>query len=455
MAVIVFDYLSAEACSCSQKNSEHHDPFHVGSYKTFRKMENNINLVAAVIFALALIHTFAAKSFERIADRSPRHAGLFHLLGEIEVVFGLWAFVFISVMALLSGGEEAIHYLESRQYTEPLFVFVIMVVAASRPVLEAVKSLIAAIGRLAPAHAMVVQVWLCFALVPMIGSLITEPAAMTLAALMLAPVVFRPGIPEWLKYAALGVLFVNISIGGTLTSFAAPPVLMVAATWNWDSAFMAANFGWKAAAAVLVNATGITWLLRQHLVPTPQEGDAQPAERIPVVVMAIHLLFLGAVVVFAHHPVVFLGIFLFFLGYTQAYAQYQSPPILKEGLLVGFFLAGLVVLGGMQQWWLQPIVSSLEPTALFFGALGLTAITDNAALTYLGSLIDGMSDQAKYMLVAGAVAGGGLTVIANAPNPAGVALLREGFNDGSIGIGGLLAGAILPTVVAAVFLLLL
>jgi hypothetical protein len=170
-------------------------------------------------------------------------------------------------------------------------------------------------------------------------------------------------------------------------------------------------------------------------------------------VSAVHLAFLAGVVVLAHHPVLFLGLFLFFLGFTQAYERYQSPLILKEGLLVGFFLAGLVVLGGMQQWWLQPIVSSLAPTALFFGALGLTAITDNAALTYLGSLIEGISDASKYMLVAGAVAGGGLTVIANAPNPAGAALLRKGFSDESIGAGGLLAGAILPTAVAAAFFL--
>jgi len=415
----------------------------------------DLHLIAAVIFGLALIHTFAAKSFERIADRNPRHAGLFHLLGEIEVVFGFWAFIFIAIMALVAGGDEAIEYLESRQYTEPLFVFVIMVVAASRPVLEAIRRLITVTAGLAPVNALVAQVWLCFALVPLIGSLITEPAAMTLAALMLAPLVFRPGIPEWLKYAALGVLFVNISIGGTLTSFAAPPVLMVAATWQWDTAFMATNFGWKAAAAVVINATGIAWLLRKHLAAPAQPADSEPQVRVPLVVMLIHLAFLGSVVVFAHHPVVFLGVFLFFLGYTQAYSQFQNPLILKEGLLVGFFLAGLVVLGGMQQWWLQPIVSSLEPTALFFGSLGLTAVTDNAALTYLGSLIEGISDQAKYMLVAGAVAGGGLTVIANAPNPAGVALLRDGFNDGSIGIGGLLAGALLPTLVAAGFLLLL
>jgi hypothetical protein len=170
---------------------------------------------------------------------------------------------------------------------------------------------------------------------------------------------------------------------------------------------------------------------------------------VPLTVSIVHLLFLVGVVVFAHHPVIFIGLFLFFLGFTKAYERFQNPLILKEGLLVGFFLAGLVVLGGMQQWWLQPIVSNLGPRSLFFGALGLTAITDNAALTYLGSLIEGMSDAAKYMLVAGAVAGGGLTVIANAPNPAGVALLRGGFEDQSIGVFGLLAGALLPTAVAA------
>ncbi|MBX9793334.1 MAG: putative Na+/H+ antiporter, partial [Burkholderiaceae bacterium] len=356
---------------------------------------STIELIAAVIFAIALLHTFSVKYFERLAHRSPRNAGLFHLLGEVEVVFGFWAFVLIGLLAAVDGGEKAIAYAESRQYTEPLFVFVIMVVAASRPVLEAIQALVEGLARLAPLRSAVARVWLCLAVVPLIGSLITEPAAMTLAALMLAPLVFRSGIPERLKYGALGVLFVNVSIGGTLTSFAAPPVLMVATTWNWDSAHMASQFGWKAAIAVAINATAVTVLLSRHLTEPepPAAGAAEP--RIPLLVSAIHLAVLSLVVAFAHHPVIFLGVFMLFLGFTQAYAQHQSPLILKEALLVGFFLAGLVVLGGMQQWWLQPIVSSLEPTALFFGALGLTAITDNAALTYLGSLIDGLSEHAR------------------------------------------------------------
>lgn len=441
-----------------------HSPYRLAKYQSAPSVHKEthlttIQIISAIVFGLALIHTFAAKSFETLAQRHPRHAGMLHLLGEVEVVFGFWAFILIIIMAFVSGGEAAIEYAESRQYTEPLFVFVVMVVAASRPVLDAVQRLLKSVARVMPLRTELALVWLGLALVPLTGSMITEPAAMTLAALMLAPQIFRPGIPEWLKYGALGVLFVNVSIGGTLTSYAAPPVLMVATTWNWDSAFMASHFGWKAAIAVLINATGVSILLRKYLHSNtsdikPKAGDVE-APKVPLTVSLVHLAVLAGVVALAHHPVLFFGLFLFFLGFVQAYERYQSPLILKEGLLVGFFLGGLVVLGGMQQWWLQPIVSSLKPLALFFGALGLTAITDNAALTYLGSLIVGMTDEAKYMLVAGAVAGGGLTVIANAPNPAGVALLRRGFKDESIGAVGLLAGALLPTAVAALAFLAL
>ncbi|NCU66478.1 hypothetical protein GWK50_11640 [Acidovorax sp. 210-6] len=415
-----------------------------------------LHWIAAALFGIALLHTFSTKQFERLSHRFPRHAGLFHLLGEVEVVFGFWAMVLIVAMALVGGGAQALQYAESRNYTEPLFVFVVMVIAASRPVLRTVVALVDTAARWLPLPTPMANAWLGLAAVPLLGSLITEPAAMTIAALMLAPQIFRTGVPERLKYLALGVLFVNVSIGGTLTSYAAPPVLMVASTWQWDSAFMLATFGWKAAVAVLINATACTFVLRRHLPhASALEAGRQAQPPVPAAVACVHILLLAGVVLFAHHPVVFLGLFLMFLGFAQAYERHQSPLILKEALLVGFFLAGLVVLGGMQQWWLQPIVSGLEPLALFAGALGLTAITDNAALTYLGSLIEGISDPAKYMLVAGAVAGGGLTVIANAPNPAGVALLKRGFADETIGAGGLLLGALGPTAVAATAFLLL
>ncbi|KVQ06818.1 putative Na+/H+ antiporter [Burkholderia ubonensis] len=418
-------------------------------------MLHSVEIAGALIFGLALLHTFLAKRFEALAHRHPRHAGLFHFLGEVEVVFGLWAFVLLVVMAALATPKAALDYVESREFTEPLFVFTVMVIAASRPILDAVTRMVQRIARALPFDTGIAVIWLSLTLIPLLGSFITEPAAMTLAALILRDRVFGSALPERWKYLMLGVLFVNVSIGGTLTAYAAPPVLMVASAWGWDSTFMAATFGWKAAIAVLLNATVCVALMRRALMGgafIPAKSDAEP---IPTVVTLVHLGFLVGVVVGAHHPVVFIGLLLFFMGFTTAYERYQSPLMLRESLLVAFFLGGLVVLGGLQQWWLQPLVGSMDAYALYAGALGLTAVMDNAAITYLGSLIVGIPDEAKYMLVAGAVAGGGLTVIANAPNPAGLAIVRKGFRDESVSVPGLLLAALGPTCIATAALLLL
>jgi Na+/H+ antiporter NhaD/arsenite permease-like protein len=290
--------------------------------------------------------------------------------------------------------------------------------------------------------------FVALSLTPLLGSFITEPAAMTLAAMVLGASLFSRGISNRLKYATVGVLFVNVSIGGVLTDFAAPPVLMVADTWGWDLGFMAANFGWKAALAVIVNGLAVTLLFRRELSRfEPAVGPLQ--RRVPLPLVAVHVAFLVGLVVFAHHPAVFMGIFLLFLGVATAYERHQDRLILREGLLVAFFLAGLVTLGGLQEWWLQDLLTRMTSDQVFFGAAALTAVTDNAALTYLGSLVPGLTEGFKYALVAGAVTGGGLTVIANAPNPAGLSILRRYFDDEAVSPLGLLLAALLPTLVAA------
>ena len=408
-----------------------------------------IELGASIIFAIAVLHTFCTGYFESLSKHSPRHAGLWLLLGEVEIVFGFWAAVLVIYIFLIGDLHTAKSYLNNRNFTEPLFVFAIMIVAGSKPILHFSTQLLHAVAkvskRMLGMRDAPVLYFLTLGLTPLLGSLITEPAAMTLAAFLLRDLVYRHQCSKALLFGTLGVLFVNISIGGTLTNFAAPPVLMVASTWEWSSTFMFTHFGIESCIAIFINALAATLLFHRQLIePTASSQN----EKIPFAVIAVHLLFLLGVVLFAHDPIIFVWLLLFFIGYTTAYPKYQSPLILKEALLVGFFLAGLVVLGGLQGWWLQPILEMMSPTAVFYGSLALTAITDNAALTYLGSLVTGTSLDFKLALVGGAVAGGGLTVIANAPNPAGIAILRSYFPGGAVSALYLLVAAIPPTLVA-------
>ena len=418
-----------------------------------------VELLASVLFGLAVLHTFCVKRFAHWAHQYPPGSvreNLLHFLAETEVVFGLWAVVlFLGIAALEGSFHAAAKYTESLNFTEPKFVFVIMVIAATRPVVTLAEKLISLAARLIPARESVAFYFAALFLGPLLGSFITEPAAMTLLALVLKRRYFDRGISLKLAYGTLGLLFVNVSIGGTLTHFAAPPVLMVASKWNWDLTFMFQNFGWRAAAACGVSTAIVAAVFWKEL--NQVEVERGTGGRIPAWLTVAHLTFLALVVAFAHYPDLFFGTFILFLGLVTATREYQDALKLREGLLVGFFLAGLVTLGSLQAYWLKPLIQSLSGNALFFGATGLTAITDNAALTYLGSLVEGISDELKYALVAGAVAGGGLTVIANAPNPAGAGILQDAkvFEKEGISPLGLFLGALLPTLVTIVFFWLL
>ena len=407
-----------------------------------------VQWLAAALLLVAIAHTLSVGWFQHQAARYPRHAGLWHLLGEVECVFGLWAVVLLLGMAVLDSPSGALHYLDSRQFTEPVFVFVVMVIAATRPLRVLVRSGVSTVAGCLPLSRTTGEYFIALAVLPLLGSVITEPAAMTVAALVLRDRLYagRPSLR--LQYATLGVLLVNVSIGGTLTNFAAPPILMVARPWGWDNLYMLSNFGWRAAVAVVCNALLVTAVFRRELIALQVPPVVQHDNRPPVWLTAVHILFLVGVVASAHHPVVVTGLLLFFLGFSEAYGRHQDRLILREGVLVGFFLAGLVVLGGLQQWWLAPLLQRFDSSTAFYGAVLLTAVTDNAALTYLASQVDGLSEAFKQALVAGAVAGGGLTVIANAPNPAAFAMLRGQFAQGAIKPAWVLLAALPPTLVA-------
>jgi Putative Na+/H+ antiporter len=437
---------------------------------SLRAAQDPLNLVATGLFALAILHTFAAPAFLSASHRrrlrierargAPEHdlrVELLHLLGEVEAVFGLWVVPLLVALALAHGPAGAERFLGSLTFTEPLFVVVVMAIASTRPVLgfaEGVMGLAARLGGGTP-----LAWWFSIlSLGPLLGSFITEPAAMIISALLLSRRVFELEPPRRLRYATLGLLFVDISVGGTLTHFAAPPVLMVAARFGWDTPFMLRHFGWKAASGILSANLLYALAFRRDLSALAAKARERiahsPPPRAPAVVVAVHLAFLALTVLSAHTPAVFVGGFLFFLAFQKATTPHQTPLDLRPPLLVGFFLAGLMVHGAGQQWWIEPVLRHLDAGTLFLGAAALTAFNDNAAITYLASLVPGFSPALRQAVVAGAVTGGGLTVIANAPNPAGQAALARHFEDGISALGLLTAAAVPTAVVAAAFLLL-
>jgi hypothetical protein len=439
-----------------------------------------LNLAATIIFGLAILHTFLApkimhtahrwrdqhrarlraqestgNQYQDAVDEVSFKAEVAHFFGEVEAVFGIWVIPLLFAFLILKDWNTAQNYVSERvRYTEPLFVAVIMSIAATRPVLIAAEKAMGAVARIGGGT--VAATWLATLTVgPLLGSLITEPGAMTICALLLARNFYERQPPPAFAFATLGLLFVNVSIGGTLTHFAAPPVVMVSGTWGWSTSHMFGHFGWKAAVAIVAsNAAYWFWFRKEFARLKPDQPPETPAERweerkdaVPTWVTLIHFLFLTWTVFTAHYPALFVGGFLFFLAFASATEHHQNPIVLRPALLVGFFLAGLVVHGGLQSWWLAPVLGTMGETALFFGATVLTAFNDNAAITYLASLAPGLTPAMKYAVMAGAVTGGGLTVIANAPNPAGQAILAKYFPNGVSPLR-LFLGALIPTAIA-------
>jgi hypothetical protein len=454
----------------------------VGAKLWHRAKSEPFNVLATLLFAGAIAHTFLASKIMALAhrrrhelealpppdaahpdtarfldqDRLQFRAQLLHFAGEVEVVFGIWLIPLLAAVAIFKGWSAMVHYIAATSFAEPVFVTVVMAIAASRPVLGFAESCLSKVAALGGSS--VAAWWLAILTVgPLLGSFITEPAAMTICALLLSRRFYALKPSLLLCYATLGLLFVNVSVGGTLTHFAAPPVVIVAGVWKWNVAHMLTHFGWKAALGIVVaNALYFLVFIRElRGLSVPAEASVQDRTPVPRRIIIAHVLFIAWTVLTAHYPALVVLGFLFFLAFVEATERHQDSIDLRPPLLVGFFLAALVIHGGGQQWWIAPLLSSLGEWPLMLGATLLTALNDNAAITYLASLVPGFSDALKYAVVAGAVTGGGLTVIANAPNPAGQSILQEHFGEDGISPLKLFLAALAPTLImGATFMLL-
>jgi hypothetical protein len=534
----------------------------IGAILKNRIANTPFNLVASLIFLAAIVHTFLSSKFlyyahkwkaehqkeieaEKASENSTRlGAEIFHFLGEVEVVFGLWAVVLTAAIVLFYDWHTFVSYISGVNYTEPMFVVVIMTLASSRPILNLSEKIM---SRVAGIFKGTLAAWWLTILTrgPILGSFITEPAAMTISAMLLARKFYELKPGKTLKYATISLLFVNISVGGTLTHFAAPPVLMVAAPWDWNLPFMFTTFGWKAVIGIILSNALVFLVFRTEIaqlerkfklsilkaeikekyihseylkkdlsmaqeqigrdlqqeiqrikasakastmtvcemdetdcvlleetfeqefedlkiqqmsvsVPGLLPRDKRPklndpnwdkrSGDVPGWITAVHVAFMVWTIANAHYPAIFVSGMLFFIGFSHVTWPFQNNVNLKSPMLVGFFLGGLVIHGGLQGWWIAPVLGSLGELPLMLSATILTAFNDNAAITYLSTLVPGFTDSLKYAVVAGAVTGGGLTVIANAPNPAGQSLLKTYFSNGISPIL-LLVYALVPTLI--------
>lgn len=440
-----------------------------------RIQAQSFNVASLFIFLCAIIHTFCAHYFRvlsnRLRDRNIRKnllpinsfgVEVLHFMGEIEVVFGIWVIPLLLLMTYAFNWDTAVHYMEGLNYIEPIFVVIIMALSATEPIIKLAENCMRLFAKVG-GESVRAWWWTILTIGPISGSLITEPGAMTICALLLAKQFYELKPSSTFAYATLALLFSNISIGGVLTNFAAPPVLMVASVWKWDSEYMLLTFGWKAVLAILIVNTVYYLIFRKEFLILEdrafdnmgrehEEGGGE--NQIPVWITAVHVALMAWVVIHNHSPAIFMGAFLLFLGFHNATSAYQKAMDLKPPFLVGFFLAGLVVHGSLQGWWIEPLLSGVNEKLLLLLSIALTSFNDNAAVTFLATLIPSFDETLKYIIVAGAVTGGGLTVIANAPNPGGQAILENYFDMG-ISAASLLKAALLPTIlIGMVFYLL-
>ncbi len=417
----------------------------------FTRME----LASTVIFFCAVIHTFFAGFFKKLSHKYENHkikSAICHILSEIELIFVIWACLFIIAMIILQGFHNSLNYLTNLRFTEPFFVLTLMMVTGTKPIIhiansvsENIASILCEKFKLSKG---IILYFICLSFIPILGSLISEPAAMTIAALMLNQHFFSKNLSQKFKYATIAVLFVNISVGGALTSFAAPPILMVTNAWNWNTAFVFNMFGIKSIIIVLINTLFLTVVFYKNLsLQYIEHSNIKKEEIIPLHISLIHILLLAGIIIYSHYISALIIILAVFFTLIKINKSFLKPLMIKQSIMVCGFLASLVIMGSYQSWWLKPLLLSMDSLNVFFGAAALTAFTDNAAITYLASLIHGLNADFKYSIVSGAIAGGGLTIIANAPNPIGASILQSNFKSGIIKPLKLLLYALMPTLV--------
>ena len=418
-------------------------------------------LFSTLIFALSIVHVFFTPTIFKAAlalQKKQKHhewqvtIETLLLLSEIELVFGLWLIPLFGGYALFYSWSESLGYLTSRDYTEALYMVVIVLIVSASPLItfgEKVLEKIARLGKDSPTS----WWWVILCLGPLSSMLLKEPGAMALLAVLLGRKFYHFRPSNAFKYVTLALLFLNVALSGLLSSFSSRSLYLLTSKRELSTYYMLRTFGWKALLGILLITSVAYLVFRKEFrkfpgrVPALERGERK---KVPLWVTLGHLLFAASVAYVGNQGPLLVLLGLCFLGFYKITAIYQHTHVIKQAFFVGFFFAALLILGELQGWWIREIFPHLEALGTEVATLILSAFIDNAVVIYLVPDIFSLTDPRFYAAVVGSIAAGGLTVIANVPNPIGYTLLSPYFKRKISGIG-LFTAALIPTLL--IFLL--
>lgn len=407
-------------------------------------MISTIEGVGTAIFLVGLLHSVCGGLISHYLPARLR------FITHPESAMVMWATVLLGVQWWGSGSTGVIKYVSRLHLIEPIYVATILIVCSTPSLIRSIRWTIFSVAHRLPVNTPMTFFVLAIVLGSLSGSIITEPAAMTLMCTIIGDTFLTSTRSDPFKYAVLGLILVSVSIGGALTPFSAPPIVMVATAWGWTLPVILRNFALPVIVSIVASTVIITMIFRRELT-TPVAIVSRP-RRPDWIVSTIAMTLLVATLIVRHSLPSLLAILLIATGVIMVTSRRVAIAAVESGVWVGLFLVGVIILGGLQTWWVAPIIRSLPPSQLFMASIVVSAVADNAALAYLGTLVPDICRIKQLAIVGGAVCGGGLTVIANAPNPIAFRLLAPAFGSNGINPVKLALAAVGPTLlVAALF----
>ncbi|AAP05554.1 putative Na+/H+ antiporter [Chlamydia caviae] len=418
---------------------------------------------AALLFFFSILHTFLTPwLFGRcqlyqhkkmvFPERWKKYLWLsefYRLISRVELVFVLWAAPLFLWFLYSEGYRVTMSYFNSRNYVFSLFIVIMLILLESRPIVyfsECIFSNIAKIGRQSPRC----WWWTLMIAAPLSGALLKETGAMIIAATLLVRNFYKFSPSPRFAYATMGLLFSNISIGGLTSALSSRALFIILPSVKWNNSFILKYFCWKSIIAILLSTTIYYLIFRKEFNNFPKVviNPSMMNERVPKWIIFVHIILVGSVILARSVPLLMAAIFLFYLGFQKFTIFYQHSINISKVCFVGLFYAGLVIFGELQEWWVLELMHRMSDFGYIITSYTLSIFLDNALVNYLVHNLPVATDCFLYLVIAGCMSAGGLTIVSNMPNIVGYLILRPSFPSSSLSLGWLFLFALGPSIIS-------